>query len=367
MGVVTAAAAAAGIGARALSGWCATTSLVGRFAGGAGNTVLTGLAAANVFFNLKSAYQEFTSPNGDPIRGVLDLLLAGADAYNVAKFLANSCFTGEMLLDAEGGKNRADAIVVGDKLWSRNEFDPTGPIELKEVEDVFTRVAPIWNVHVAGQTLRTTAEHTFYVLGRGWIPAKMLAIGDVLLTRSGQLVPVEGVADSGAVETVYNWRVGEYHTYFVSETEEGDSIWAHNSNYSEVVVNGRKVTVYKNIAPGDASIVTQKPGVRLEQRNGKWVTVSNKPNGSEVVFTANGTYHYVVRNGMIDVIRPQDVSSHTTLAGVGPAEYAGTIKFGSSRGNRGQIQWWDNGSGHFIPRPVDAPQAGLPMDLFRPH
>ena len=204
VGVVTAAAAAAGIGARALSGWCATTSLVGRFAGGAGNTVLTGLAAANVFFNLKSAYQEFTSPNGDPIKGVLDLLLAGVDAYNVAKFLASSCFTGEMLLDAEGGKKRADAIMVGDKLWSRDEFDPTGPIELKEVEDVFTRVAPIWNVHVAGQTLRTTAEHPFYVLGRGWIPAKMLAMGEVLLTRDGQRVSVEGVSDSGAVETVNN-------------------------------------------------------------------------------------------------------------------------------------------------------------------
>jgi hypothetical protein len=34
-------------------------------------------------------------------------------------------------------------------------------------------------------------------------------------------VPVAGVADSGAVDTVYNWRVGEYHTYFVSAREEG--------------------------------------------------------------------------------------------------------------------------------------------------
>jgi len=48
------------------------------------------------------------------------------------------------------------------------------------------------------------------------------------------------------VETVYNWRVAEHHTYFVSATEEGASIWAHNAgaqDYSrhqvkEAVENG---------------------------------------------------------------------------------------------------------------------------------
>ena len=56
-----------------------------------------------------------------------------------------------------------------------SEFDPHGPIELKEVEEVFVRVAPIWNVHVAGRIIRTTAEHPFWVVGRGWIPATKAA------------------------------------------------------------------------------------------------------------------------------------------------------------------------------------------------
>jgi hypothetical protein len=89
-------------------------------------------------------------------------------------------------------------------------------------------VAPILNVHVPGQIIRTTAEHPFWVLGRGWIPAAMLDVGDQLTTRDGRLVPVEGVADSGAVETVYNWQIMDYHTYFVSATEVGGSLWAHN-------------------------------------------------------------------------------------------------------------------------------------------
>jgi RHS repeat-associated protein len=137
-------------------------------------------------------------------------------------------------------------------------------------------------------------------------------------------------------------------------------------NYRVIDVNGRKVTVYDNIMPEDVTIVDRKPGIPLEQRDGKWVTVTHKADGTEVVFTANGTYDFVVVNGQVRVIRPQELSSHTALAGAGPVEYAGTIKFGSSDGNRGTIIFWNNKSGHFIPRAVDAPQAGLPTDLFKP-
>jgi hypothetical protein len=115
-----------------------------------------------------------------------------------------------------------------DTLFSRSEFDEDGPIELKEVEEVFVRVAPIWAVQVAGQSIRTTAEHPFYVVGRGWIPTRDLSIRDLLMTRCGLIVPVEEVVDPGSVETVYNWRIAEYHTYFVSGTDPGASVWAHN-------------------------------------------------------------------------------------------------------------------------------------------
>jgi hypothetical protein len=33
---------------------------------------------------------------------------------------------------------------------------------------------------------------------------------------------------SGKWETVYNWEVEDYHTYFVSASEDGANIWAHN-------------------------------------------------------------------------------------------------------------------------------------------
>lgn len=148
--------------------------------------------------------------------------------------ISEACFTGRMLIDVPEGKKQAKDIGLGDLVASRSEFDPSGLIEYKEVEKVFVRVSPIWNVHVASQVIETTPEHPFYAEGRGWIPAKELRIGDLLLTRDDRFVAVEGVADSGRVETVYNWRIAEWHTYFVSAVLDAASIWAHNASYASV-------------------------------------------------------------------------------------------------------------------------------------
>jgi hypothetical protein len=161
-----------------------------------------------------------------------NFLLTG---YNLMA-LFGACFTGDMLVDVEGGKKRADEVKVGDKLWSRNEFDPDGPLMLKEVEERFVRVTLVLNLGVAGQVLRTTGEHPFWVENRRrWLPARELKVGDLLRTRCGSLVPVESLEDpNNKVQTVYNWRIADYHTYFVSATASGVSVWAHNAfGYSE--------------------------------------------------------------------------------------------------------------------------------------
>jgi hypothetical protein len=162
---------------------------------------------------------------GNYFGALIDFAGVGMNAGSVFR----ACFTGDMLIDTEHGRKRADAIELRDKLWSRNEFDPDGPIELKEVEKVFETVAPILNVHVGGQIIRTTREHPFYVEGRGWLAAALLHIGDLLRTRDGKPLRVEGVADSGQVTTVYNWRIADYHTYFVGSCNWGLSVWAHNT------------------------------------------------------------------------------------------------------------------------------------------
>jgi len=78
---------------------------------------------------------------------------------------------------------------------------------LKVVEEVFIRMAPIWRLQVEGQVLETTAEHPYYALAKEWTAAARLDVGDWLWTDENRWVRLESVADTGKVETVYNFRV----------------------------------------------------------------------------------------------------------------------------------------------------------------
>ena len=124
---------------------------------------------------------------------------------------------------------------MGDLVLSRDEHDETGEVRARRVLQVFVRVSPVLNLHVGGRIIGTSGEHPFYVVGQGWIPAGALHNGDQLLSHDGQVLPVEGVADSGRVATVYNIEVEENHTYFVGHEQEwGSSVWAHNACVSRI-------------------------------------------------------------------------------------------------------------------------------------
>ena len=87
----------------------------------------------------------------------------------------------------------------------------------------------MWHVRVAGQVLRATVEHPFWVENRqSWLSVGELRVGDALRTDSGELLPVEAIEDSGKWEKVYNWEIEDYHTYFVASEEWGLAFWAHN-------------------------------------------------------------------------------------------------------------------------------------------
>jgi intein/homing endonuclease len=82
---------------------------------------------------------------------------------------------------------------------------------------------------VQGQEIETTAEHPFWVPNRcAWVPAGELEPGDYVQTRDRRWLPVEEVTDTGRVEQLYNFRVADYHTYFVGSEDWGFSAWAHN-------------------------------------------------------------------------------------------------------------------------------------------
>ena len=82
---------------------------------------------------------------------------------------------------------------------------------------------------MGGRLVRTTPEHPFFVAGKGWVEGGILAIGNLLCSRDGQIVAVEIVEDTGEYETVFNCRVGEWHTCFVGGEEWNSDLRAHNS------------------------------------------------------------------------------------------------------------------------------------------
>jgi hypothetical protein len=69
-------------------------------------------------------------------------------------------------------------------------------VEVKVVEEMFTRFAGILHVHLGGQVIGTSGEHPFYAAGLGWTPASSLTSGMELLTSSGEWVRVDGVEDT---------------------------------------------------------------------------------------------------------------------------------------------------------------------------
>jgi hypothetical protein len=66
------------------------------------------------------------------------------------------------------------------------------------------------------------------------LPAGKLQVGDLLATLDGRWLALEGTLDTGRVETVYNLRVTDYHTYFVGSREWGFGVWVHNACYQRV-------------------------------------------------------------------------------------------------------------------------------------
>ncbi|WP_157469452.1 polymorphic toxin-type HINT domain-containing protein [Gemmata sp. SH-PL17] len=151
-------------------------------------------------------------------------------AESIAERLGlRACFAPGTPLRTPGGWRNIEDIRPGEWVLSRDEHNCEGPVEPKLVEEVFVREGLLWLLRVNGQTIRTTAEHPFFVAARGWIECHELKVGDQVLTESGAWVTVQWVEDTGVWSTVHNLRVADYHTYFVGKEEWGFSVWSHNS------------------------------------------------------------------------------------------------------------------------------------------
>src|SRR5262249_33941142 len=144
---------------------------------------------------------------------------------------------GTPLLTPDGEKP-IEQFQPGDLVLAAPEDDPEGAVEPRPVLEVMASYSLLWELQVNGKTIRTTAQHPFYVPGQGWTDAQYLKPGDWLRSHDGCWWPVETVRDTGEQAPVYNLHIAEYHTYFVGSSSWGFSVWAHNAQCILNIVRG---------------------------------------------------------------------------------------------------------------------------------
>jgi hypothetical protein len=145
---------------------------------------------------------------------------------------AVACFTARtpIVVDHAGNSKPVEELEVGDVLLARNEFDPAGPLELQRVEEKCVREAAVMELVVRGRSIKTTAEHPFFVPAQNrFVPAGELKAGDQLVSSSGELISIDSVSPLSELTTVYNLRVADFHTYFVGGALWTWDVWVHNA------------------------------------------------------------------------------------------------------------------------------------------
>ncbi|MGW5235823.1 DNRLRE domain-containing protein [Streptomyces nodosus] len=148
------------------------------------------------------------------------------------------------VLMADGSYLPISAVRIGDLVLSTDPItglstaqpvlDVISGFGLKHLIDIDTDADP------TNGSLVATAEHPFWVIGRGWTSAQRIRVGDRLLNPSGADHVVRRVVDLGEVEnqSAFNLNVGNVHTFVVNDGTANEVV--HNANDCPVVrVQGR--------------------------------------------------------------------------------------------------------------------------------
>ncbi|MBB6520016.1 putative Ig domain-containing protein [Pseudoteredinibacter isoporae] len=194
------------------------------------NGILRAMSVAN------SVYDVLQISNGEKEFSARELgtsvLLSKLPIKFVKKLLTKACkfnsFYGDTPVSTESGIVPISEIEIGDSVWAYDKL--TGEITLQEV--VHSIVGEGEKVIVgitlaSGEEIFATGDHPFYMpKSETWSVARNLAIGDYLLTLTGQLIRVDNVDIKTEVTSVYNITVSNNHTYFVGEAE----VLNHNTN-----------------------------------------------------------------------------------------------------------------------------------------
>lgn len=161
---------------------------------------------------------------------------------NVMAGLDKACFVaGTLVLMADGTTRAIEQLKPHDKVLSVHELDPEGKPVVSTVVELYDRgPKPILEVRVAGEVIRCTFNHRFYVRNRGWIGASELLAGDQVRTPQMEWVSVNSITETPDIEPVFNLQVDATHTYFVGLPAKSLGVLVHNDACGEAAEQSKK-------------------------------------------------------------------------------------------------------------------------------
>ena len=100
-----------------------------------------------------------------------------------------------------------------------------GSVYLRDIDETHHKAE--YGIFIGEEEIVTTADHPFWVEGKGFVPAMSLVIDSELLNNSGNVVRVDNLLRETNADgaEVYNFKVDEYHTYYVGDMH----ILVHNA------------------------------------------------------------------------------------------------------------------------------------------
>ncbi|MDQ2730617.1 MAG: HINT domain-containing protein, partial [Armatimonadota bacterium] len=210
--------------------------------------------------------------------------LTGGIAGGIGKWLKGGCFVAGTMVATEHGFKRIEDIRKGDLVWTRNPRN--GKVELKPVTATMIRqVHAVVTVQLADtsgkvvQTIIATNEHPFFVKGKGWVGAAHLGIGTEIVTRAGPRLVVKSVTPHRrpAGYSVYNFTVGQDHSYFVGEAQGGVGVYnaacmkdlykylIEDANATGTTLKQLPGKIYEDLMNGDWEIDVNRARVEIDE------------------------------------------------------------------------------------------------------
>jgi len=133
------------------------------------------------------------------------------------------CFvTGTPVRLGDGRRRPIESIAVGDLVGAAEELTQWSPVVPRPASVGATMehlVHEVLALDVEGTEVLVTSEHPFAVMGRGFVRAGDLHVGDPLVRSNGRAALIRRIEPRYGSFTVHNLTVEGDHTYFVSDLE----------------------------------------------------------------------------------------------------------------------------------------------------